>query len=94
MCKIWKEKYVRSSLIIFYRLVLLLAAVLDTVKEDTGPATEQTECQAISPVVRIAPPHPQASVAPPPFGSGVTHSLAGEGVGGPNSAEGPDIVVL
>jgi hypothetical protein len=30
----------------------------------------------------------------PPFGSGGTHSLAGEGVGGPNSDEGTDTVVL
>jgi hypothetical protein len=33
------------------------------------------------------PPHPQASVALP-------HSLAGSGVGGPDSAEGTDTLVL
>ncbi len=49
------------------------------------------ECQAFSPVVRIGSPfpHPQASVALHPFGSGGgTHSLTGEGAGGPNSKEG------
>ncbi len=39
-------------------------------------------------------PHPQASVSPT-FGSGGgTHSLAGEGLGSPNSDEGTDTVVL
>jgi hypothetical protein len=43
------------------------------------------------------PPHPQASVAPPPFGSvegGGAHSLGGEGAGGAKSDEGTDIVIL
>ncbi len=44
------------------------------------------------------PPHPLAplgSVAPPPLGPrGVTHSLAGKGVGGPNYDEGTDTLVL
>ncbi len=40
------------------------------------------------------PPHPQASVAFPFDTGGGTHSLTGEGVGGPNSDEGTDTVVL
>jgi hypothetical protein len=48
--------------------------------------TEWTECLAFSLVVRIwipPPPYPQASVSPPPHicFRGITHSLAGEGVG-------------
>ncbi len=39
------------------------------------------------------PPYPQASVAPP-LVTGGTHSLAEEEVGGPNSDEGTDTVVL
>ncbi len=39
------------------------------------------------------PPHPQASVAPLWFQGG-THSLAGERVGGANSDEGTDNLVL
>ncbi len=42
-------------------------------------------------------PHPliRKRVLPPPLGSrGETHSLAGEGVGGPNSDEGTDTLVL
>ncbi len=37
-----------------------------------------------------SPPHPQAIVSPP-FGSGGKHSLAGEGVGGPNFDEGTEL---
>jgi hypothetical protein len=58
--------------------------------------TEWTECYAFSVVVRIGtppPPHTQASVAPS-FGSGGITRLAGEGVGGPNSDEGTDTVLL
>ncbi len=42
-----------------------------------------------------SPPPSQASVSPPldPKGEG-QHSLAGEGVGGPNSDEGTDSLVL
>jgi hypothetical protein len=43
------------------------------------------------------PPHLQASVVPPPpppFGSGGTHSIAGAGVGVPNSDEGTDTVAF
>jgi hypothetical protein len=40
------------------------------------------------------PPQPQASLVPPPLGpKGETHSLAGEGVGGPNSDERTDTLV-
>jgi hypothetical protein len=40
-------------------------------------------------------PSPPRECALPPFGSkGETHSLAGEGVGGPNSDEGTDTLVL
>ena len=39
------------------------------------------------------PPHPQASVTPPPLVPGGTYSLAREGVD-PNSDEGTDTVVL
>ncbi len=51
--------------------------------------TEYTECQAFCPVVRIGSPtpSPQVSVAAPP-GPG------GEGLGGPNSYEGTDTLVL
>jgi hypothetical protein len=57
--------------------------------------TEYKECQAFCLFVWIGPPHPQASVAPPPLGPrGETHWLAGEGVGGPNSNEGTDTLVL
>ncbi len=41
------------------------------------------------------PPQPQESVAPPPLGPrGETLSLAGEGVGGPNSDDGTATPVL
>ncbi len=42
------------------------------------------------------PPQPQASAAPPPplDPREETHSLAGEGVGGPKSDEGTDTLVL
>ncbi len=59
--------------------------------------TECKECQAFCLFAWIGPPHPQASVAPcsPLLGPrGETHSLAGEGVGGPNSNEGTDTPVL
>ncbi len=47
-----------------------------------APATEQTECQAFSPVVRICSPAPStASYCPLCFGGGGTHSLAEEGAG-------------
>jgi hypothetical protein len=40
-------------------------------------------------------PSPAGECVPPPFGSGrCTHSLGGEGVGGPNSDEGTDNVLL
>jgi hypothetical protein len=45
----------------------------------------------------LGPPHPlnRRRVCPPPFGSGRgTHSLACEGVEGPNSDERTDTVVL
>jgi hypothetical protein len=38
--------------------------------------------------------HPQASVAPPLTPRGETHSLAGEGLGGPSSDEGTDTLEL
>ncbi len=38
------------------------------------------------------PPHPQARVSPHFFVPGEAHSLAGEGVGGPNSQKGTDTV--
>jgi hypothetical protein len=42
-----------------------------------------------------SPPHPQATVAPPPLWfQGGTHYLAGEGAGGANSDERTDTVVL
>jgi hypothetical protein len=51
-----------------------------------------------STVVRIGAPTPSPAgecAPPPPFGSeGGTQSLAGERVGGPNSDEGTDTVVL
>jgi hypothetical protein len=41
------------------------------------------------------PPRQKESVAPPPFGSrGETHLLAGGGLGGLNSDEGTDVLVL
>jgi hypothetical protein len=39
-------------------------------------------------------PAPQASVSPPPLVPGGTHSLGGEGMGGPNSDDGTDTVVI
>jgi hypothetical protein len=57
--------------------------------EKNASATEYTECQAFSPVVRYwlpPPPHPQACVAPPLVPGG-THSLVGE-VGGGGSQFG------
>jgi hypothetical protein len=41
-----------------------------------------------------SPPHAQASIAPPPFGSGGTHSLSGEGAEGANSDEGTETLVI
>ncbi len=60
------------------------------------PQSIQSAMQAFFPVVRIgSPPHPPGSVAPPLFGTkGETHSIAGEGVGAPNSDEGTDTPVL
>jgi hypothetical protein len=44
---------------------------------------------------QLGPPSPAGECVLLPFGSrGGTHSLAGEGVGGPNSDEGTDTVVL
>jgi hypothetical protein len=40
------------------------------------------------------PPHQQEIVAPPIGSKGGTHSPAGKGVGGPNSDDGTDTVVL
>jgi hypothetical protein len=43
------------------------------------------------------PSHPQASVPPPPFGSGgctLARGIGGDGGGSPNSDEGTDTVVL
>ncbi len=40
------------------------------------------------------PPHPQATVPSPPGCRGETYSLAGEGVGGPNSDDWPATLVL
>jgi hypothetical protein len=42
----------------------------------------------------FTPPHPQASVPLPPLVPEGTHLLSVEGVGGPNSDEGTDTVVL
>ncbi len=47
---------------------------------------------SILPIGTSPPLHQQASM--PPLGPWGTHSLAGEGVGGPNSDEGTDTVVL
>ncbi len=55
---------------------------------------EYSECQAFCPVVPIGSPQPQPSVAPPLGSTGETHSLAKEGVVGPNSDEGTDTLVL
>ncbi len=46
--------------------------------------TEQTECQAFSPVVRIGTPNPftRMGVCPPPFGSEGTPLACGRGGGG------------
>jgi hypothetical protein len=43
-----------------------------------------------------APPHPQGSAAPPPYGSkgGDTPACGGGGAGGPNYDEGTDTLVL
>jgi hypothetical protein len=40
------------------------------------------------------PPSPSGQCVPSPFIPGGTRSLAGEGVGGPNTEEGTDAVVL
>jgi hypothetical protein len=58
--------------------------------------TLYAEYQSICPIVGIGFPHPQASVALPPFGSKVRDTLAcGWGsVAGPNSEEGTDTLVL
>ncbi len=55
--------------------------------EGWGESTEQTECQAFSPVVLIGSAHllTRMRVLLCPLVPGGTHSLAGEGVGGPNS---------
>jgi hypothetical protein len=42
---------------------------------------------------RSIPSH-AGECCPPPMVPGGTHSLAGEGVGGPNSDEGTDTVIL
>jgi hypothetical protein len=65
---------------------------------DRSGHREYTECQAFCPVVRIRSlplPHPQASVAPPPFGSkGGDTLVRGVGVGGHNSDEGTATLIL
>jgi hypothetical protein len=69
-------------------------------KRPNEHCTKQTKCKAFSLVVptgTLPPPHPQVSVytTPPPLvPGGGPHSFAGEGVGGPNSDEETDIVVL
>jgi hypothetical protein len=54
----------------------------------------QTSC----PVIRIGSPHPltrKRLLLPPPMGCrGETYSLAGEGVGGPNSDDWPETLAL
>ncbi len=60
-------------------------------------STEETDrVLSFPPVVRIGtPPHTQAKVYPPPFGWGGGHTrLREKGVGGSNSNEGTDTVVL
>jgi hypothetical protein len=60
-------------------------------------STEYTVCQAFCPVVQIGSPHPLTfkRVLLPPLGPNrETHSLAGEGVGEPNSYKGKDTLVL
>ncbi len=42
----------------------------------------------------LPPPYPQASVSPPLVSGGWALSFAGDGVGGLNSDEGTDTVVL
>ncbi len=59
-------------------------------------STEQTECQAFSPVVRIGSP-PRPLTRKRVFsggGGGGQHPLAGEGAGEPNSDKGIDTLVL
>jgi hypothetical protein len=55
-----------------------------------------TECQAFSPVVRIGSPPSLASerYPPPPLIPWGKHSLGEEGLGGANSDEGTDTLVL
>jgi hypothetical protein len=48
-----------------------------------------TACQAFYPVVRNGSPPPSPLMGP----WGETHSLAGEGVKGPNSDDGTDMVL-
>jgi hypothetical protein len=68
------------------------------VQHDRYKGTGYTEYQAFFPVVQIGsppPPHPPGIVLFPPLDPrGETHSLAGEGVGEPNSDEGTDTLVL
>ncbi len=70
-----------------------------------GSDTERLEAQSrqsAKPFLKTSElglPHPftrrRVCTPPPPaFGSGGAHSLAGERVGGPNSDEGADTVVL
>jgi hypothetical protein len=76
----------------YFLSIGFLPASVDTVKKDRGPDTEQTECQAFSSVVPIAP-LTRRRVLPPLVPGGHTH-LPERGLGGPNSDEGTDILVL
>jgi hypothetical protein len=59
---------------------------------------DYSQCQTFYPVVRTGYPHPLARkrvLRPPPLSPrGGRHSLAGEGVRGPNSGERTDTLVL
>jgi hypothetical protein len=85
---LWAKPQARLLLDCVIKLCVCLWAVVLSGFNLYNVILHTTECQSFSPVVRIGsppPPHPQASVAPPPlwFRSGGghtgTHSLGGEG---------------
>jgi hypothetical protein len=70
------------------------ANILPKTQNDSDAQSARLSLQSSELGPTPPPPHPQASVSPPLVPGGGTHSLAGEGVGGPNSDEGTDTVVF
>ncbi len=90
VCERGNDKYWTNTKENYIALELLCNSIMLLIVRKA----QSIQCQAFYPVVRIGSPPPshlQESVASPLLvPSGEAHSLAWEGVGGPNSDEGTD----